>query len=292
MKMTLSVAMSDPSHLVPLAKAAEEAGFDAIAVPDSIFYSEEVSARYPYTSDGARLWKATTPFVEPFVAIPAMAAVTERIFFYTAVLKLAVRNPLLVAKTVTSVAAMAPGRVGLGVGLGWLPEEFTWCGTDYDTRGPRANEAIEILRLIFDSGGEMVSYDGAHYQFGKLTMSPLPSQRIPIYVGGHSKPGLRRAAKYADGWCSAMIKEADLREIVAELTRLRGEYGRAEEPFEIQAVPVDAAGPDAYRRLEDAGVTDIMTVPWAFSGGGMDPPLQAKLDSIRFFADAVLAKMR
>ena len=106
MEFALALPMLPPDHFLPLARAAEAAGFASIAVPESVFYPEEVSADYPYTADGGRFWAPETPFLDPFVAIPAMAAVTEHISFFTNVLKLGIRDPLLVAKTVSSISAL------------------------------------------------------------------------------------------------------------------------------------------------------------------------------------------
>ena len=189
MKFSLALPMLPAHHFIPLAQAAEAAGYGSIAVPESVFFPEEVSAKYPYSSDGGRFWAAETPFLDPFVAIPAMAAVTERISFFTNVLKLGIRDPLLVAKTVSSIAALADGRLGLGVGLSWIPEEFEWLGKDMRTRGARTNEAIEIIRLVCT--GEFVEFHGKHYEFGRLMVRPVPTQPIPIYVGGLSEPGLK-----------------------------------------------------------------------------------------------------
>jgi alkanesulfonate monooxygenase SsuD/methylene tetrahydromethanopterin reductase-like flavin-dependent oxidoreductase (luciferase family) len=100
MDFSVALPMLPPEHFLPLARAAEDAGFASIAVPESVFFPEAVSADYPYTADGGRFWSPETPFLDPFVAIPAMAAVTERIRFFTNVLKLGIRDPLLVAKTV------------------------------------------------------------------------------------------------------------------------------------------------------------------------------------------------
>ena len=287
MKFSISIAMSEPEHYVPLAQAAERVGYDAIVLPDSIFYSEEVSAPYPYTQDGKRMWGAETPWIEPFVGAAAMAGATKSIHFYTSVVKLAVRNPVLVAKQVGSLAAISNNRFGFGAGLGWLPEEFKWCGETYETRGGRMNEALEILRLIL--GGGMVEYHGKHYDFGKIQMSPAPTKPVPIYVGGHSLPGLRRAAKYADGWSSAMLPSKKIIEIVGKLNALRDEYGTSDRPFEIQAVVTDAVTPEAFQKLEDAGVTDIICVPWIFYGVPMaGGDLQKKIDGLEKFYETVV----
>ena len=288
MKFTTALAMVEPEQLLPLAVAAEAAGFHAVALPDSVFFPERVSADYPYTKDGARFWSGETPWIDPWVAIPAMAAVTERLRFTTNVLKLAIRNPLLVAKTVGSAAVLSRGRVALGVGLGWIPEEFAWCGTDYATRGARADEAIEVIRLCL--GGGIVEYHGRHYAFDRLQMSPAPSEPVPIYVGGLSKPALRRAARLGDGWISVVNTEAEIAELIAQLATERQACGRAELPFEIAVVCRDVFDLDGYRRLEDRGVTDLITVPWLLYGG--EPAaLDTKLVGIERFANDVIAKL-
>ncbi|MGH3435245.1 MAG: TIGR03619 family F420-dependent LLM class oxidoreductase [Sciscionella sp.] len=289
MRFTLSVAMSPLSELTALARTAEECGFSAIALPDSLFYSEQVSADYPYTPDGKRFWTEDTPWVDPLIAAAAMGAVTERIRFYTQVLKLNPRNPVLLARQVASVATLTGDRFGLGVGLGWTPEESQWCGAHFDHRGKRADEAIEILRLILAGG--MVEYHGDYYEFGKLRMAPHPSRPVPIYVGGHSEPGLRRAARSGDGWTSAMITFSDLRDTIDRLRELREQYRRAHEPFEIQAVCVDRFGLDGYRQQAEIGVTDVLTMPWPLYGLGMDAGLREKQDSIKRFGEEIIDKL-
>ena len=124
MQYTLSVGFCPADWYVPLARAAEAAGWDSIAVPDGLFYYEKTSAPYPYSADGSRFWAADTPFLDPWVVIATMAGATERIRFYPSVLKLAVRDPLLVAKELSSCAVLTGERVGLGVGLSPWPEDF------------------------------------------------------------------------------------------------------------------------------------------------------------------------
>jgi len=288
MKFTVGVAMSPLDQLGELARTAEECGYASIALPDSLFFSEQVSAKYPYTPDGSRFWDADTPWVDPFVAAASMGAVTSRIRFYTQVLKLNPRNPVLLARQVGSVAVLTGNRFGLGIGLGWSPEESRWCGADFDHRGARADEAVEIIRLIL--GGGMVDYHGRFYEFGKLSMSPAPSEPVPVYVGGHTEPALRRAARTGDGWTSAMITFDELGTVIERLGTLRAEYGRT-GPFEIQAVCVDRFGLDGYRAQADVGVTDAIVVPWVFYGVGLDGPLEAKKDGMRRFADDIMGKL-
>jgi probable F420-dependent oxidoreductase len=290
MRWTVAFPMFPADHLVPMARRAEEVGFDTITVPDSVFFPEQVSASYPYSGDGARFWTGDTPFVDPFVAISAMAAVTSRIRFLTNVVKLPIRDPLLVAKQLSSMAVLANDRVGLGVGLSWIPEEFAWTHTEMKTRGKRADEMIEILRLVCGGGGShWVEYHGRHYDFDRLMMAPAPEQAVPIYIGGLSEPGLRRAARLGDGWISVQNTEAEISGAIDGLNRFRAEYGRSDTPFEINALCVDVFDLDGYRRLAEHGVTELQAVPWYFSGG--DPnDLQVQLDSLGRFADEVIAR--
>jgi probable F420-dependent oxidoreductase len=288
MKFTLGIAMSPLDQLVELARTAEACGFHSIALPDSIFYSERVTARYPYTPDGSRMWDAETPWVDPIAAAAAMGAVTERIRFCTQVLKLGSRHPLPLARQVGSVAVLTGNRFTLGVGLGWSPEEFEWCGVPYAHRGRRADEAIEVLRTVL--GGGMVEHHGEFFDFDALRMSPAPGEPVPIFVGGHTEAGLRRAARY-EGWTSAMIRFDELREVIGKLAALRAEFGRSGEPFEIQAVCVDRFGLDGYRAQAEIGVTDAIVVPWVFDGIGFDGELRAKRDSLKRFAENIIDRM-
>ena len=283
MKFTVGIAMNPLDQLPALAKTAEECGFWSIALPDSLFFMEKQSADYPYTPDGSRMWNEETPWVDPLIAAAAMGAVTSKIEFYTQVLKLGSRNPVLLARQVGSVANLIGNRFGFGVGIGWAPEEFEWCGVPYKKRGARVDEMIDVIKLIL--GGGMVEYHGEFFDFDRLQMSPAPTKPVPFYVGGHTDVALRRAARVGDGWTSAMIKFDDLVQVIARLRELREEYGRADLPYEIQTVCIDRFGKDGYAELADAGVTDTIVVPWVFDGIGFDGPLEAKQESLRKFAD-------
>jgi alkanesulfonate monooxygenase SsuD/methylene tetrahydromethanopterin reductase-like flavin-dependent oxidoreductase (luciferase family) len=224
------------------------------------------------------------------VAISAMVAVTERIRFVTNVVKLPIRDPLLVAKQLSSMGALSNNRVAIGVGLSWIPEEFAWTHTNMKTRGKRADEMIEIIKLICAGNGpEFVEYHGKHYDFDRLMMSPAPTEPLKVYVGGLSEPGFRRAARLGDGWISVQNTEADITHACGELAKYREEYGRADEPFEINALCIDAFDLDGYHRLADAGVTELQAVPWYFTGKDPDD-LQNRIDSLFDFAENVIAK--
>lgn len=287
MKFTLPVVLTPPDQYLAIAQAADEAGWDSITVPDHVFYPEVTSGKYPYTPDGQRFWSADTEWIDPWVAIPAMAAVTRRIRFYTNVLKLAIRKPLLVAKTVGSAAVLSGGRVALGVGLSWMPEEFKYLGEDMRTRGARVDEAIQIIRLVL--GGGMVEFHGRYYDFDRLQMSPAPKEPVPIYVGGLTEPALRRAARLGDGWISVINSEAEIRQRVERLAQLRREYGREGQPFVISAFCPEARSEADVRRLEEMGVTHLQVVPWYLYGGDPDR-LETKVEAVRRYAEEMIAR--
>lgn len=284
LQFTLGIALSPLDQLPELAKTAEECGFSSIALPDSLFYMKSAAAKYPYTADGSRFWGPETPWVDPLIGATAMAVVTSRIRFYTNVLKLGSRNPLLLARQVGSVANLSGNRFGFGVGIGWAPEEFEWCGVPYARRGARVDEMIEVIKLVL--GGGMVEFHGEFFDFDELQVSPAPTEPVPFYVGGHTEVALRRAARVGDGWTSAMMSYEELCGTIGKLDALRAELGRGDEPFEIQAVCIDRFGRSGYQDLANAGVTDAIVVPWLFDGIGFDGELAAKQDSLRRFAAA------
>ena len=196
MQYTCSIAMSPIDQLVEIAKTAEEVGFDSIALPDSLFYMEKaVGGLSVHPRRLADVERRTPPWVDPLIAAGAMGAVTSTLRFYTNVMKLGSRNPLLLARQVGSVANLTNNRFGFGVGIGWAPEEFEWCGVPYAKRGKRVDEMIEVIKLVLDGG--MVEFHGEFYDFDKLQMSPAPTKPVPFYVGGHTEVALqaRRAGR-------------------------------------------------------------------------------------------------
>jgi probable F420-dependent oxidoreductase len=286
MEFTMAVAMSQPEDYTDLARAAEGAGFNQIAVPDSIFWSEQVSDAYPYTGDGARMWTESTPFVDPFLAVAAMGAVTSRIRFCTHVVKVGVRDAVLLAKQVQSAAVLTRGRFTFGAGVGWLREEFEWCGQRFEGRGARVDEELEAARQLLT--GDWSEMTGDQVRFGRIKMAPAPPVRVPIYIGGHTAPALRRTVRFGDGWTSAMIGYDELGELIPTVNDLLRQGGRDPQGFTFQVASADRFGLDGYRDLASIGVTDVVTIPWLFYGVPIDGPLEAKVDGIKRFAKDVI----
>jgi alkanesulfonate monooxygenase SsuD/methylene tetrahydromethanopterin reductase-like flavin-dependent oxidoreductase (luciferase family) len=282
--------MVDPAFYLPLAKAAEDAGYDGMVVPDSICYPLESDAKYPFSPDHSREFLEDKPFIEPFSLIPAMGAVTERLRFITFVLKLPTRHPLLVAKQATSVAVLTDNRLALGVGTSPWPEDYLLCDVPWEGRGRRMDEAVDIVRGL--SAGGWFEYHGEVYDLPPVKISPTPSRPLPILVGGHATPALRRAAR-SDGWLHGGGDPAELPGLLEQLARLREEEGTTGRPFEVHVISLDAFSVDGVHRLEDQGVTDVIVgFRWPYVVGPDVEPLQSKLDSLRRFADDVIGNVR
>jgi len=287
LKFVVSAAFNDPSHLLELAICAEQCGFEAMAFPDHVVHPEHLDTPYPYTEDGSRRWQAGTPWVDPWVAISACAAVTTRLRFTNNVFVLAMRNPFLAAKAIATAAVLSRGRVTLTLGVGWSNIEYELMSQDFRTRGVRTDEMIGVLRKLWT--GEMVSHRGRYYSFDALESNPAPPERIPIWVGGISDAALRRAARN-DGWLSDLQTTSEIETCIGKVRAHRAELGRAGELFDVMASASDAFTLDGYRRLADAGVTHVLTLPWIFTHGDTKV-LAEKKDGMRRFADDVIAKV-
>ena len=289
MKFIVSTAFCDPAHYLPIAAKADACGWDYVTVSDHVAHPAVITSRYPYTEDGSLRWEEDTPWPDPWVAIGAMAGVSERIRFVTNIFVLPMRNPLLAAKSIGTAAVLSGDRVSIGVGVGWMKEEFELAGQDFHTRGKRTDEMIEIMRKLWT--GERVEHHGRHYDFAPVRMLPAPGAPIPIYVGGLSEAALRRAARLGDGWVSDLHSTEEFREIIGRLRRYREEYGRGGEPLDVIAACTDAVDVDGYRRLEEIGVTHLQTQPWFFYSGQSER-LEDKLDGLERFSDEIVAKLR
>jgi probable F420-dependent oxidoreductase len=291
MRFSYAESMTDPSFYLPLARAAEEAGFDGMVVPDSICYPEESDARYPYNPDGTREFLEGKPFLEPFSIIPAMGAVTETLRFVTFVIKLPIRHPVLVAKQVTSTAVLTDNRLLLGVGTSPWPEDYAVCGVPWEGRGKRIDEQIDVLRGLM--GGDYFEYHGDVFDIPSIKLCPVPTKPVPILIGGHHDAALRRAARVGDGWLHGGGDPEDLPGLLARLTELRREYGTLDKDFEIHVISLDAYSPGGIEKLEELGVTDVIVgFRYPYDVGPDTETLQTKIDNLRHFSDDVIAKAR
>jgi probable F420-dependent oxidoreductase len=290
-RFSYAESMTEPSFYSPLARAAEEAGYDSMVVPDSICYPRHAVSRYPFSPDGSREFLEDKPFLEPFSLIPALGAVTGRLRFVTFVLKLPVRDPVLVAKQATSTAVLTGGRLVLGAGISPWREDYEVLGVDWASRGQRMDESIAILRGL--AAGGYFEYHGRVFDLPPVKIAPVPPDPIPVLIGGHSDAALRRAARLGDGWLHGGGDPADLPGLLARLGRFRREEGTDTRPFEVYVISADAYTADGVRRLADLGVTDLIVgFRWPYVTGPDTEPLERKLGHLRRFADDVIAKLQ
>ena len=290
MRFSYAESMTDPSFYVPLAQAAEEAGYHGFVVPDSICYPRVSDTVYPFNPDGSREFLEDKPFLEPFSLVPALGVATSRIRFVTFVVKLPIRHPVLVAKQASSAAVLAGGRLSLGVGSSPWPEDYALTGVPWEGRGRRMDEAIDVVRGL--TSGEWFEYHGQVYDVPEVKMAPAPATPIPILVGGHGEAALRRAAVKGDGWLHGGGDPEALPGLLRRLSELRAEAGRAGDDFEVHVISLDAYSVDGVRRLEDQGVTDVIVgFRWPYTVGPDTEGLTAKVDSLRRFAESVIDRL-
>lgn len=288
MDFCIAVAYNDPNHLCDIARTAEEAGFGGIIVSDHIIYPGNLETKYPYTSHGRPRWEVSTPWPDPMVAVGAMSAVTERIRFICSIYLLALRHPVLAAKSISTAAVMSNNRLTVGVGAGWMREEFETMGVEFKTRGKRLDESIEVLHKLWS--GDLVEHHGTHFDFPLLSMCPVPEKRVPVWVGGISGPALRRAARVGDGWLGSGQTADQAVELLNELNGYRKEYGRENEPFESIVPLVTPPTPDDLKKIEDAGADATVSYPFTYTVGPTST-LDTKRAYLEGFAEGVIKTM-
>jgi probable F420-dependent oxidoreductase len=258
--------------IAQLARTLEKAGFDSLWVPDHVVLPRVMASRYPFAADGRATWPTDTPYFDALVALALAAAVTERVGLGTGVLVLPQRQPVVTAKQLASIDAASRGRLTVGVGAGWLEEEFDALNTPFETRGSRFEEWIALLRMCWTGTPE--PFEGRHYTLppGILCL-PSPAHPVPVLVGGHTKPAIRRATTIGDGWLGQQALGAlDASEISAV---------RAAGAQQIVLRIVEAAGRGAelasrLGELAEAGVDEVIVdVDWEVG----DPA--AQLDALK-----------
>ena len=286
MEFGIAESMCDIDHYLPIAQAADEVGFGLFALGDSIFYPEVAEGDYPYTETGDRSFLDHAPFLDPFQLFAAMSVVTEKIKFTVGVLKLPIRDPVLTAKQVSSLAVLTNERFILGVGLSPWVEDFRACSQDWDSRGKRMAEEIQLIQGLL--AGEYFEWKSDYYDIPKIKMCPTPSKCPPIVIGGHSKPAYRRAGQYGNGVNFVSLTEDELVERLAIVNEQRKRFGRENEEFIVQA-GIPAFSIDDMKRLEEKGVTQL-TVGYRNPYEPDTMTLQQKLDWVRRFGDEVIAK--
>ncbi|MEW1722044.1 TIGR03619 family F420-dependent LLM class oxidoreductase [Streptomyces sp. NPDC093109] len=247
------------------ATALERAGFDSLWVSDHVVLPERVASAYPFAADGVARWPTDIAYLEALITLTAAAAVTERVRLGTAVLVLPQRNPVLVAKQAASLDALSGGRLELGIGAGWLREEFAALGEPFERRGRRMDSAMVLLRDCWT--GRPAGRDGEHPLPDGLLVLPAPVRPIPLLVGGHSPAALRRAGRLGDGWLAQQsaddLDPGALARDVARVRREAEEAGRLPDGPRIVLRVAESGGRAAeiaarLPELVAAGVNEVI----------------------------------
>jgi len=290
MRFTYAEAMTDATFYPELARAAEAAGYASMTVADSLIYPTHSDSTYPYTEDGNREFLEGKEFLETMTLCAALGAVTTTLRFTPFVLKLPIRPPVLVAKQASSIAFMTGNRLGLGVGLSPWKEDYSVMGVPWERRGKRFDECIDLLKGL-TAGGEF-EFHGEFYDIQPITMTPAPTEPLPILVGGHADAALRRAVVRGDGWMHGGGPQDELDRLLDRIDEIRKEEGVDDQPFEKHVISLDAYAVDGVRRLEDRGVTDVIVgfrIPYI--KGPDTEPLAKKVQHLERFAEDVIAKV-
>jgi probable F420-dependent oxidoreductase len=289
MKFAIPLSMLPIEEIQPLGIAADQIGYDYVAVSDHLIHPETFSVPYPYTEDGSVRWEPGTDWPDPINTLSLLAGATKNIQFYTSVYVLPARNPMRVAKEIATLSVLSGGRFDLGIGMGWMPEEFEAGGQEFRKRGKRADEMIEVMKLLWTGG--MVSFDGEFFQFDTLEMLPAPKNDIPIFVGGFSEPALNRAANH-DGWISDMHSLKELKVLIDNIEDKRAKAGKKNDYEHICFSCWDAFSLEGFTKMKELGVTTMTTYPWMLYGVMNDAPLAEKIDGMERFFKEVVCKLR
>ena len=258
--------------LVKMAKRLEQAGFDSMWVSDHVVFPQEVRSRYPFSADGRPTWAMDIDYIEPLIALAAIAPATSRAEIGTSVLILPMRNPVLFAKQAANIDVLSRGRLVLGVGVGWLREEFEALDADFDARGEVLDEWLEIARALWT--GAAGPYTGLHYRLPQAVYSrPVPARKPPVLIGGMSRAALERAGRVADGWLAQFSMDDISEELIASSLAAMRSAAPDEKTFRVV---LRITGADrklealAHRlaSLANAGATEVVIdVDWSTEDG-------------------------
>jgi probable F420-dependent oxidoreductase len=272
-----------PDEAVFLAQQAESAGIESIWTVEHVVVPAGYQAQYPYSKDGKMPGPENSPIPDPLIWLSYVAAATSTIRLATGILILPQRHPIYVAKETATLDVLSKGRLILGIGIGWLNEEFAALGIPFEERMDRTEESCQALRALWQPGAS--PFKGEHYRWEAVESNPKPVQEggVPIVVGGHAKGAARRAARVGDGFFPLKAEGGRLDELLTVMSNECAKLDR--DPAQIEITTSSPGNDlDAIKRLEDKGVSRLVIGPPAFDRDGIKKGLGD-------FADNVLAKL-
>ncbi len=251
---------SNGEGAVAAARAADAAGFESMWTVEHVIYPDDYSSPYPYSPDGKMPARPDTPIPDPLIWLAYIASVTTTLRLATGILILPQRNPVVLAKELATLDHLSGGRVELGIGVGWLEEEFDALGVPWARRGARTDEYVAAMRALWASDG--ASFDGEFASFTRVSSNPKPAQgSIPIVVGGHSRAAAERAGRLGDGFFPGKGTPAELREMIDIVHQSAAKHDRDPSAIEVTAGCPGIFGDDpvgAAEEMASIGVGRIM----------------------------------
>jgi len=250
-----------PDFIATAATHAERLGFSTIWAPEHIVFLDGFASRYPYSRGKDLPIQLDIPLLNPFIALTYAAASTKSIRLATGVCLAPEYHPLLLGKIAASLDYLSAGRLALGIGVGWLEEEFKALGIPWERRGKRTREYVEAMRSLW--GDERSQYKGEFVQFEGARSYPKPVKKagLPILVGGQTEAALKRAAAYGDGWCGFNLTAEETAQTINRLRELLKANKRSADNFEFSMSPVATATPADLKSYRDAGVDELYLAP-------------------------------
>jgi probable F420-dependent oxidoreductase len=253
--------MAGGALLRTVATNAERLGVATLWVPEHVVLLDKYASKYPYSQDGALPAPTNAPIFDPFISLTAMAAVTSKIRLATGICLVPEHNPLVLAKVVATLDFLSGGRALLGVGIGWLEEEFQAIGIPWEKRAQRTRECIEAMRKLW--GEEPCSYSGEFVSFEGVRSNPKPisGPKLPVWFGGESGPALRRVAEYGNGWCGFNLTPDEATAKIKRIEELLKASGRKRSDVELAVSPYTKPSTvDDLKRYRDAGVDEVVLI--------------------------------
>ena len=276
MKIGLMFANSGPftnpdlfAHLVT---TAEKVGVESIWTVEHVVIPQDYKSPYPYSATGKIPGGEDVSIPDPLQPLSFAAALTKKLKLATGILILPQRHPIYVAKETATIDQLSKGRLVLGIGSGWLAEEFHALGLDFRKRGSMTDEAIQAMRALWADGA--ATFHGKHYNFDTVKMYPKPFNKsgIPIVVGGHTAAAAKRAGRHGDGFFPAIGEVDKLKELFALMSDEAKKAGRSAANIELTCM--GRAKPDLLKSFEDIGISRVIVPPPAFDQEGLTRGLE------------------
>jgi len=266
--------LADPEVFAHLVTTAESAGIESIWTVEHVLVPRGYESTYPYSADGRMQGPEDTPIPDPFVSLAFAAALTKKIRLATGVLILPQRHPAYVAKEVASLDRLSGGRVTLGIGVGWLREEFESLGVTFDDRAARTRECVDAMRSLWSPGPS--TFAGKFFSWQNVESNPKPVQGadLPIVVGGHSDLAARRAARYGNGFFPGRGGQARLRELIGIMRAECEKVGRSADRIEITGGMM-VPDKDFISRHEEMGFDRLVIAPPGYDKDGISRGFEA-----------------